>query len=152
MKKGLHPNVQESILIVSRSILIEKPPCLTPSLSTGPKRLSGADLQSWRKVSGHFFVSVAFSSSHRSNPSPHPTNNVGRVYPEFFSEFQLCIGWGEGGRTARNFSKRMHCFKRQPRQKNVNTAVLSQGDFCPGLSESWFWGKKSVFFVFPTLF
>ena len=21
---------------------------------------------------------------------------VGRVYPEFFSEFQLCIGWGEG--------------------------------------------------------
>ena len=28
---------------------------------------------------------------------PHPTNNVGRVYPEFFfSEFQLCIGWREG--------------------------------------------------------
>ena len=28
---------------------------------------------------------------------PHPTNNVGRVYPEFFfSEFQRCIGWREG--------------------------------------------------------
>ena len=37
-----------------------------------------------------------FSNSQRLNPSPHPTNNVGRVYPEFFSEFWLCIGWGEG--------------------------------------------------------
>ena len=26
----------------------------------------------------------------------HPTNNVGRVYPKFFSEFQLWIGWQEG--------------------------------------------------------
>ena len=43
--------------------------------------------------------SLGFSNSHRFNPSPHLTNNVGRVYPEFFSEFQLCIGWG-GGRTA----------------------------------------------------
>ena len=53
-------------------------------------------LQSWTKVLGHFCVSGAFFNSHSSNPSPHPTNNVGRVYPEFFSEFQLCIGWGEG--------------------------------------------------------
>ena len=30
------------------------------------------------------------------NPCRHPTNNVGHVYPEFFCEFQLCIGWGEG--------------------------------------------------------
>ena len=52
--------------------------------------------QSWTKVLGHFCISGAFSNSHRSNPSPHPTNNVGHVYPEFFSEFQLCIGWGEG--------------------------------------------------------
>ena len=29
-------------------------------------------------------------------PLPHHTNNVGRVYLEFFSEFQLCIGWGKG--------------------------------------------------------
>ena len=41
----------------------------------------------------HFWV---FSNSHRSNPSPHTTNNAGCMYPEFFSEFQLCIGWGEG--------------------------------------------------------
>ena len=53
-------------------------------------------LQSRTKVLGHFCVSGAFSNSHTSNPSPHPTNNVERVYPEFFSEFQLCIGWGEG--------------------------------------------------------
>ena len=44
----------------------------------------------------HLCVSEAFSNSLRSNPSPHSTNNVGCVYPEFFSEFQLCIGWGEG--------------------------------------------------------
>ena len=43
----------------------------------------------------HFWPWV-FSNSHRSNPSPHTTNNVGCMYPEFFSEFQLCIGWGEG--------------------------------------------------------
>ena len=29
-------------------------------------------------------------------PLPSHTNNVGCMYPEFFSEFQLCIGWGEG--------------------------------------------------------
>ena len=52
--------------------------------------------QSWTKVLGHFCISGAFSNSQRSNPSPHPTNNVGRVYPEFFSEFQLCIRWREG--------------------------------------------------------
>ena len=44
------------------------------------------------------------SLGQRSNPSPHPTNNVGRVYPEFFSEFQLCIGWGEG-ELQENFEK-----------------------------------------------
>ena len=39
-------------------------------------------------------LSRLWGVSHRSNPSPHPTNNVGRVYREFFSEFQLCIRWG----------------------------------------------------------
>ena len=45
--------------------------------------------QSWTKVLGHFWVSGAFSDSHRSNPSPHPTYNVGRVYPEFFPSFNF---------------------------------------------------------------
>ena len=48
------------------------------------------------KSFGTLCISGAFSNSHRSNPSPHPTINVGRVYPEFFSEFQLCVGYGEG--------------------------------------------------------
>ena len=50
----------------------------------------------------HFWV---FSNSHRSNPSSHTTNNFGCMYPEFFSEFQLYIGW-RGGTTARKFRKR----------------------------------------------
>ena len=61
-------------------------------------------LQSWTEVLGHFCVSGAFSTSHRPKSSPHPTNNVGRVHPEFFSEFQLCIGWGEG-KLQENFEK-----------------------------------------------
>ena len=31
--------------------------------------------QSWTEVLRHFRVPGAFSNSHRSNPSPHPTNN-----------------------------------------------------------------------------
>ena len=56
-------------------------------------------------------ISGAFSNSYRPNPSPHPTNNVGRVYPEFFSEFQLCTGWGKE-ELQENF-ERVHCFMRE---------------------------------------
>lgn len=45
---------------------------------------------------GHSWISGAFSNSCMLNPSPHPTKNVGCVYPEFFYEFQLSIGWTEG--------------------------------------------------------
>ena len=62
------------------------------------------NLQSWTKVLGHFCCSGAFSNSHRSSLSPHPTKNVGLVYPDFFSEFQFCIGWGEG-ELQENFEK-----------------------------------------------
>ena len=58
----------------------------------------------WTKVFGHLCVSGAFSNSHRSNPSPHPTNNVGRVYPEFFFRVSTLYRVG-GGRTARKFRK-----------------------------------------------
>ena len=34
-------------------------------------------------------ISGAFSNSNRSSPSPHPTNNVGRVYPECFPSFNF---------------------------------------------------------------
>ena len=42
-------------------------------------------------------------------PPPHPANNVGLVYPEFFSRFQLCIGWGR--ENCKKISKTLHCFK-----------------------------------------
>ena len=61
--------------------------------------------QSWTKVLGHFCISEAFSNSDRSNPSPHPTNNVGRVYPELFFLVSTFYRVG-GGRTARKFRKR----------------------------------------------
>ena len=53
--------------------------------------------QSWTKVLGHFCIFGTFSNpAQGSNPSPQPTNNVGRVYPEVFSEFKLCLEWGKG--------------------------------------------------------
>ena len=48
---------------------------------------ASSKLRSWTKVLGRYCVSGAFSNSQRSNPSPHPTNNVGRVCPEFFPSF-----------------------------------------------------------------
>ena len=64
-----------------------------------------ACLQSWTIVLGHFCISGAFSNPHRSNPHPpHPTNNVGRVYPEFLFRVSSLYRVG-GGRTARNFRK-----------------------------------------------
>ena len=53
---------------------------------------------------GTFYIFGGFSNSHRHNSSPHPTNKVGSMFPEFFSEFQLCIGWGEG-ELQENFKK-----------------------------------------------
>ena len=48
-----------------------------------------------------------FQYSHRSNPSPHPTNNVGLVYPEFFLSFNFVQG--EGRENCKKISKRMQC-------------------------------------------
>ena len=48
-----------------------------------------------------------FQYSHRSNPSPHPTNNVGLVYPEFFPSFNFVQG--EGRENCKKISKRMQC-------------------------------------------
>ena len=71
----------------------------------------------------------AFSNSHGPNPSSHPTNNVGREYQEFFSEFQLCIGWGEG-ELQENFKKEtLFNEGTQKLQEVLNIALLSQGLF-----------------------
>ena len=55
--------------------------------------------KSWR----HFCICGDFFSSHMPNPIAHPTNKVGRVYPEFFQVSTL--GRVEGGRTPRTFRK-----------------------------------------------
>ena len=72
------------------------------------------------KVLGHFCISGAFSNSHKSNPSPHPANNIGLVYPESFRVSTLYrVG---GGRTARHFRK--GCTDLRGNQE-MNIAVLS---------------------------
>ena len=76
-------------------------------------QLNAFHLQSSTKVLGHFCISGAFTNSHRSNPSPHPTNNVGRVYPEFFPSFNFVKG-GER-ENCKKIPKRMHCLMREPR-------------------------------------
>ena len=89
---------------------------LSPSLQASSSRgiSSGLHFTSWagRKilllqsrsiVLGFFCISGAFSYSHISSPSPHPTNNAGRVCPEFFSNFNFVEG---GGReNCKNISK-----------------------------------------------
>ena len=50
-----------------------------------------------------YCISGAFSNLHGSTP-PNPTNNVGRVYPDFFSEFSTLCRVG-GGITARKYRK-----------------------------------------------
>ena len=69
-------------------------------------------LQSWTYVLGHFCISGVFSNSHRPDPSPHPTNNVWRVYPELFPSFNLYrVGKGE----LCKILKKMHYLMREPR-------------------------------------
>ena len=51
-----------------------------------------------QKVFGQLSVSGAFYNSNRSNPNKQQTtNNVGRVYPEFFPSFNFVWGGGVGG-------------------------------------------------------
>ena len=78
---------------------------------------------------GHFCISEAFSNSHGLNHSPHPTNNVGRVYPEFFFRvLTLYRMGGGGGRTARKVRKACAVLRGNGEvTKNINIAELYQG-------------------------
>ena len=38
---------------------------------------------------GYFWIIEAFSNSHIPCPSPHPTNKIGRMFPEFFPSLSL---------------------------------------------------------------
>ena len=68
----------------------------------------------------------------QSNPSPYPRNNVGRVYPEFLPSFSFVYGGGR--KNCRKMSKRMHCFKREPRNDwKIWILKYCPKDFCPGL-------------------
>ena len=95
------------------------------------------ELQSWAKVLGHFCIYRAFFFFMRKKPLPHPTNNVGRVYREFFSECQHCVGWGEG-KLQENVEKDaqlMFCNGTQKLQKIMSATSLSQGLLCRILVE-----------------
>ena len=78
--------------------------------------------QSWTKVLGHFCISGAFSNSHRSNPFPHPKNNVSTLYR---------VG---GRENCKKISKTLHCFKREPKNsRKIWILQYCPKDFCPGL-------------------
>ena len=139
-------NIMTSFLTLAISLInFWKPDCfkkakaitmLVPTLcdcfssSTFPD--DSGNLQSRTKVLGHFcrkFLDV-FQSQPPSPTTPlHFTENVARIYPEVFSEFQLCIGWGEG-ELQENFKKEtLFNEGTQKLQEVLNIALLSQGLF-----------------------
>ena len=62
----------------------------------------------------------------------HPTNNVGRLYPEFFPSFKFVEGGGR--QNCKKFSKRMHHFKsKQRNDRKVRILQYCPKDFCPRL-------------------
>ena len=52
---------------------------------------------------------------HTVQPLPLPHKQFWTSVSRIFTEFQLCIRWGGGGGNCKKVSKRMHCFKREPR-------------------------------------
>ena len=79
-------------------------------------------------------VSGAFSNSHRFNLSPSPHKQCWTRVSRFFSEFQLCIGWGEGELQENFGCTRMHYFKRESKSdRKIWILQYCPKDFCPGL-------------------
>ena len=57
------------------------------------KQLLIVFLTTFCEITGNFsenrISSILWKALGRTNPSPHPTNKVGRVYPEFFPSFNF---------------------------------------------------------------
>ena len=65
-------------------------------------------------------------------PLPSPHKQCWTHVSKIFSDFQLCIGWGEG-ELQENFEKGCTVLRgNRQMTENMNIAVLSQG-LCPGL-------------------
>ena len=63
---------------------------------------------------GHFCISGAFSNSQGSKASPHPTKMLDACIQNFFQVLTLYRVGGER-ENCKKISKRMYCFKREPR-------------------------------------
>ena len=82
-------------------------PTLCDCFSFSTFRDDSGNLQSRSEVLGHFcrkFLDVFQSQPPSPTTHLHFTKNVAGIYPEVFSEFQLCIGWEEG-ELQENFKK-----------------------------------------------
>ena len=77
------------------------------SLFPAPAWDGGGDVTFQTSLFGAFF------NSHTPSTSPHPTNNVGRVYPEVFLQVSALYRV-RGGRTARKFQKGCTVFVSEP--------------------------------------
>ena len=82
--------------------------------------------QSWTKVLRHFYISGACSSSHKSNPSPHPTNNIGcTILKTHASGF---IRGSKHQETDENTRPQAECFycivSSQTKQKNMQWYIF----------------------------
>ena len=73
----------------------------------GTESQPGLQLQSsltWTKVLGHFAFLGRFPIHTGPTPPLTPQTMLDECILHFFSEFQLCIGWGEG-ELQENFEK-----------------------------------------------
>ena len=124
-------NIMTPFLTLSISMLV---PTLCDCFSSSTFPDDSGNLQSrtkalgtlLQKVLGRFPIPTPFPHHPSSLHKKRCTHNL---YPEVFSEFQLCIGWGEG-ELQENFKKEtLFNEGTQKLQEVLNIALLSQGLF-----------------------
>ena len=107
-------------------------------------------LQSWTKVLEHFRVSGAFFNAHRSNPPLTPQTMLDECIQNFL-RYSTLYRVGEG--------ELQENFEKDPLFRG-NREMTEKYEYCGTVPRtlvqdclnSGFWGKKSVFYIFPTLF